>query len=221
MLAWSSVFFCVCLNRRRQENKGILSVPWFRTSRPAFWRWWVSAFTADNKLTSNIYLFFFCQFLQKQTSKCVCDTGTEQVWGALSGAKICRCVCSRFSRCFAGCCRFAVHELRPLKSPFLQIWRAGVSLLGAAKVRILRCFCIFVRHFNNLSQNTTFDNRCVFFSSSLAGKDKTKLTLQVRQLSSLTLLEPPESGVLGWIFKDVKDHAFSYFFVSFGSGDYT
>lgn len=46
--------------------------------------------------------------------------------------------CSWFSRCFAGCCRFAVHELRPLKSPFLQIRRAGVSLLGAAKVRILR-----------------------------------------------------------------------------------
>lgn len=138
--------FRVCLNRRRQENKGILSVTWFRTSRPAFWRWWVSAFTADNKLTVKHSFIYFCQnqrFLQKQTSKCVCDTHTEQVWGALSDAKICQCVCSWFSRCFTGCCRFAVHELRPLKSPFLQIRRAGVSLLGAAKVRILRCFCIF------------------------------------------------------------------------------
>lgn len=66
MLAWSSVFFCVCLNRRRQENKGILSVPWFRTSRPAFWRWWVSAFTADNKLASNIYLFFSVSFYKSK-----------------------------------------------------------------------------------------------------------------------------------------------------------
>lgn len=76
-------------------------------------------------------------------------------------------------------CRFTLHQFRPLQSPLLQIRRAGFAVFGAAEVR-LRCRLLI-----NVSLNTGVHlHHCsshLFFnfSSSLAGKDKTKLTLQV------------------------------------------
>ena len=40
------------------------------------------------------------------------------------------------TRCRTRCHRFTVHELRPLKSPLLQIWRAGFAVFRKTKVSV-------------------------------------------------------------------------------------